>query len=209
MRVSFLVDGFNLYHSLSRASDEGVRCKWLDVGALCRSLLPDLGRAARLRSVTFFTASPNHVEVRSPGAVVRHREYVSALAAYGVVAELGRFKARVRRCSCCGEAFESHEEKETDVAIAVRMMSLLWHHDCDAIVLVSADGDLVPAIREARQCFPRVPIYCAFPFGRGSHDLRAIASGVIRLRRDRYAAHQLPDLVVLPDGSTARRPPGW
>ncbi|MBK7369447.1 MAG: NYN domain-containing protein [Candidatus Eisenbacteria bacterium] len=209
MRVSFLVDGFNLYHSLALASGDGVGCKWLDVGALCRSVLPDLHRSARLGSVTFFTASPNHVEVRSPGAVARHRDYVSALGARGVAVELGRFKARQRRCPHCHEAFESHEEKETEVAIAVRMMSMLRQSECDAMVLITADGDLAPAIREASRCFSAVPIYCGFPFGRGSHDLRAVATRVIRLRRDRYSAHQLPDLIVLPDGGVVRRPPAW
>lgn len=209
VRVSFLVDGFNLYHSLALAGGERPGFKWLDVEGLCRSMLPDIHPAARLGPVTFFTAAPNHIEVRSPGAVVRHREYVSVLRACGVTVELGRFKSRVRRCLRCDGIFESFEEKETDVAIAVRMFSLLWRRECDAVMLVTADGDMAPALREARSQFPSVPILCGFPFGRGSHDLRALATRVIRLKRDRYAAHQLPDEVRLPDGSTARRPPGW
>lgn len=155
------------------------------------------------------TASPNHVEVRSPGAVARHRDYVSALGARGVSVELGHFRRASDGVRTATRRSSPTEEKETDVAIAVRMMSMLRQSECDAMVLITADGDLAPAIREASRCFSAVPIYCGFPFGRGSHDLRAVATRVIRLRRDRYSAHQLPDLIVLPDGGVVRRPPAW
>src|SRR4051812_19600996 len=54
-RVTFLVDGFNLYHSLRSASialglDEA-GTKWLDLAALCRSYLHLFGRSARLHEI--------------------------------------------------------------------------------------------------------------------------------------------------------------
>ena len=41
-RVTFLVDGFNLYHSLEEASLAmgGVGTKWLDLNALCETFSP-------------------------------------------------------------------------------------------------------------------------------------------------------------------------
>ncbi len=52
-RVSFFVDGFNLYHSI-RAAEKLLaenQLKWLDLKALCRSFLPLMGHQARLGEI--------------------------------------------------------------------------------------------------------------------------------------------------------------
>ncbi len=210
-RVAFLVDGFNLYHSLEAASRQldGAPTKWLDVPALCRGFLPQIGGGAHLEAVHYFTSPANHVEQVKPGAIERHAAYVRALRACGVHVELGKFKEKWRTCPACGERIVSHEEKETDVAIAVRFMQLLWRDRCDCVVLLSADSDLSPAIREASHSFPDVPVDCCFPFARGSQELKSLARRCYRIRKERYLRHQLPDVVALPDGARVRRPEGW
>ncbi len=56
VKTAFLVDGFNLYHSLDQAQGRPrVRnTKWLDLRAFCQSFLPVLGRNYRLGSVHYF-----------------------------------------------------------------------------------------------------------------------------------------------------------
>ena len=119
-RVSFLVDGFNLYHSLHQAMLDlgGVGTKWLDLWAICDRLLYQIGGNARTESIHYFSAPPTHVELEKPGAIARHQAYMRALRARGVVVELGKFKMKRRACKSCGGEILSHEEKETDVAIA-------------------------------------------------------------------------------------------
>lgn len=210
-RVTFLVDGFNLYHSLDRASVDmgGVGTKWLDLESLCGTFLYQVGGGAELERVIYFSALADHVDRVKPGATDRHRAYIAALRALGVQVELGTFKKKWRRCPACGQQILFHEEKETDVAIAVRLLELFWNDRCDAVVIVSADSDLSPAVREAKRCSPGKPVYCCFPYARGTTELRTLATQCFRIRKERYGDHQLPDPVILADGTRIAKPASW
>jgi uncharacterized LabA/DUF88 family protein len=210
-RVAFLVDGFNLYHSLIRASADlgGVGTRWLDLHSLCRTFLYQIGGGAELTRLIYFSALAEHVEEVKPGAVARHRTYIAALASRGVQVELGTFKRKWRTCPACGTRTLFHEEKETDVAIAVRLLELLGNDRCDVGAIVSADSDLAPALREVGRSFPDKPVYCCFPYARGTTELRTLAKACFRIRKERYAAHQLPDPVVLADGTRLAKPESW
>lgn len=210
-RVAFLYDGFNLYHSLCAASRDlsGAGTKWLDLTDMSRGLLHEVGGRAELGPVCYFSALANHVETTKPGAVARHRAYLEALAATGVEISLGRFKQRRSCCPSCGVVIVRNEEKESDVAMAVRLLELASSGTCGTVVLVSADSDLTPAVRAVQRRFPAMPVLACFPYGRGTHELRQLSRGAIRLRKERYVAHQLPDPVVTPDGRLIRKPAAW
>ena len=74
-RVGFFVDGFNLYHSVTKVaqetSDESV--KWLDLQGLARGILPLISPSASLASIHYFTALPEHLYLADPGRLQRHR----------------------------------------------------------------------------------------------------------------------------------------
>jgi hypothetical protein len=75
-RVAFLVDGFNLYHSIRDAQASfGYRVKWLDLHGLCASYVHSslFGRDAILWSVTYFSAYATFLTPTNPGVVVRHQ----------------------------------------------------------------------------------------------------------------------------------------
>lgn len=80
-RVAFLVDGFNLYHSLEEASLAmgGVGTKWLDLIALCETFLQPIGGGGKLESVFYFSAPANHVEQIKPGARAATGQVTGAL----------------------------------------------------------------------------------------------------------------------------------
>ena len=61
-RTAFLVDGFNLYHSLVDASRDtgGVGTKWLDLRALCASYLSGIGGGAQISQIVYFSALAVH-----------------------------------------------------------------------------------------------------------------------------------------------------
>ena len=123
-RTSFLVDGFNLYHSLKKAETVlgGRGTRWLDLKALCVSYLQAMGTAARLESVHYFSALAFHMEQAKPGVTARHQTYIDCLTASGVIVELSKFKMKTSACRHCGRAIVRYEEKETDVAIGVRLL---------------------------------------------------------------------------------------
>ena len=135
-----MVYGFNVYHSIVEALErnQATSMKWLDLAALCRSYLSAIGRDAVLERVFYFSAMPEW----RPDNVERQTVYVAALKSTGIEVQLGRFKEKDGMCFKCGATFKRHEEKETDVAVAVKLMELFMLNACDTVVLVTGDTDL-------------------------------------------------------------------
>ena len=210
-RTAFLIDGFNLYHSLRDASRdlEGAGTRWLDLLGLCTSFLNEIGGNAQVSEIGYFSALAHHLEPIEPGLVARHLAYIDCLLATGVRVELGHFKPKRVLCPVCGLRIVRYEEKETDVAIGTRLLELAVSGECDAIVIVSGDSDLAPALRAARRCRARLRLLACFPYHRRSKELAALADRCFKLRKERYVAHQLADPVDLTDGRRIARPANW
>jgi len=209
-RVSFLVDGFNLYHSLvEAANDLKASTKWLDLRSLCQSYLSVLGPGAVLESIYYFSALAKHIDARRPGTTLRHRNYVQCLQSTGVIAELGRFKYKSVHSPSCQIESPHYEEKETDVAISVRMLELFFRDKADTVVLVSGDTDLSPAVQTAQNLFPTKEICFAFPYKRKNSELAKMVAKHFRIRSNQFLKHQLPNPVVLPSGREIQKPREW
>ncbi len=210
-RVCFLVDGFNVYHSIREAMEAqpGASMKWLDLHALCTSYLSAIGRDAVLERVFYFSAPAEHRLAKDPDTVNRHMTYIAALRSTGVEVVLGRFKNKQVWCKHCGREFIRHEEKETDVAIAAKLLELCLLNACDTVVLVTGDTDLGPAVRTARRLVPAAKVWVAFPYGRHNAELKALAHGTLKIKAKRYAEHQFPNPVGLPDGKVLWKPTSW
>jgi hypothetical protein len=206
-RTVFLVDGFNLYHSLLDGERVlGRDLRWLDVAGLCASYLHALPGDNVRTHVIHFSALPHHLELRRPGVVARQLRYLSALSATGVETRLGQFKRRVRVCPCCGRHFATFEEKETDVAIGTTMTSLICADECDTVVLVTGDTDLLPAVRTARERGPGKRVAVLFPFKRANAQLKREVDYSFTIKAGSYARHQLPDVLEGEGGRAIRRP---
>jgi uncharacterized LabA/DUF88 family protein len=210
-RVSFLIDGFNLYHSVKRAEKElgGASTKWLNISDLCTSYLHLFGRDADLQDIIYFSALAKHLETKNPDVTKRHRKYLRCLEDTGVNVELNRFKKKTLQCYNCGNRFTKHEEKETDVAIAVRLIELLVEDRCDTAVVVSGDTDLAPAFRAARRLAPSKSVAFAFPYKRKNKQLEQMASQSFQMKKQQYAKHQFETPHVCADGTIVRRPSSW
>jgi hypothetical protein len=114
--VCFLVDGFNLYHSIRETRGKtGADCRWLDIRSLCESMLYLIDPSARTAHVHCFSALARHREKTRPGTVSRHTRYLDAIGATGVVTHLGVFKPKDvhYRSPTCDVRLRRHEEKET------------------------------------------------------------------------------------------------
>jgi len=229
-RVSFIVDGFNLYHSMKDIeSDLKYKVKWLNLSSLFSSLLSSYIPACKkgehnvLQNIYYFTAyanqriGPEKTEWKKSNktgemgdnAVERHKKYIKCLRLAEAKIQIGRFKRKNITCRCCGTTTTRHEEKETDVALAVKLFELFHTDQCDTTVIVTGDTDLIPAVKTAKKLFTDRRVFFAFPYHRRHKDLIRLAPGSFKLTEEMYIKHQFPNPVILPDGSKIFKPTSW
>jgi hypothetical protein len=210
-RTCFFVDGFNLYHSICSAekTDSASSLKWLDLAGLFKSHLDLVDPRAKLRGVKYYTAYADHLADRSPEKSRRHRAYVRALTAVRVEVQLHHFKRKDAWDTHTRQRFVTHEEKETDVAIACDVLEGAARDQFDVAVLVTGDTDLRPAVQAFQRLYPSKRLLFAFPFNRKNSELTRVAPGSFSLSAQSYADHQLPDRVKLPSGKHVYRPAKW
>jgi len=209
-RVIFLIDGFNLYHSaVDLERRYGIRTKWLNLASLCKSYIALFGKGAKVKAIYYFSAIADYLRIDNPGRIKRHRQYIACLESIGVNVELARFKEKEVFCDKCGTLILKHEEKETDVALAIKVFELFHSNLCDTVVLVTGDTDLSPAIRTCSALFPTKEIVFCFPFLRKNKELAKLAPRSFSIDKRQYIKHQLPNPVVLANGKKIFKPKSW
>lgn len=178
------IDGYNLYHAINDLNDDSL--KWLDLRALSESLLR---QDERLKQVKYFSAYATHI----PDAYKRHRLYVSALQEERVNVIMGQFKKKYPKCKICGAKYKSYEEKETDVNIAIHLVTDTFLNSYDRAIVISADTDMRSAIEMARGINGTKQIDSVSPpkrmkYARVLNPLFEVTLGKIRASRlkDRY-----------------------
>ncbi len=183
------VDGFNLYHSISELQTP--QLKWLDLWTLAQSFL---SAADELRAVVYFTA----VADWNPDKARRHRKYIAALRERRVEVVLSRFQRVVKSCKTQARSCPFQEEKETDVALASRVLVDALTGLVEKQIIITADTDQVPMFKHVRTVAPTSELVLAVPPGRLSRvrALRAIASNYIEIHPARLGACLLPRNVV-------------
>jgi hypothetical protein len=196
MRVMALVDGFNLYHAVDNLGQHHL--KWVDLAALTRQFAPAPEHA--VVGVQYFSAYATW----RPEWMARHQAYVAALQVVGVTAIMGQFQQKPAGCRHCGRTWMAHEEKETDVNIALALVDGAMHDLYDRVLLISADSDLAPAVRMVRRHWPQKDVRIMVPPGRArSYELIQAAGGRghgRQLRREHLERCLLPAIVI--DAST-------
>lgn len=200
-RVVFFVDGFNVYHAID-ANPAYRKYKWLDLDKLCRSLTR---RADQLVSILYFTAyTPWDVH-----KAARHRLYVQALQVKGVDVVFGEFRRKDRVCRSCRNTYQTFEEKQTDVNIAIKLFQFSITDLYDTAIILSGDSDLLPAIHAVKRTFPAKRIGVAIPPGRQAEALKHATDFHIKLKEHHLRTCQFPDVVSIEDGRQLERPPSW
>ena len=156
-RMAVYVDGLNMYHALDELGKPHL--KWLNLRSLSESMLREKDYLAQ---VNYYTAYPTWL----PGPYATHRSYVKALEAEGVKVILGKFKNKRLRCGKCRAQYLTREEKQTDVNIALGLVVDGIQDKYDRAILISADTDLVVAVKKARSLNPDKEILVAVPGNR-------------------------------------------
>lgn len=199
-RVAFFIDGFNLYHSIALNSSFK-KYKWLDLHKLCYSFLTSKEKLAK---IFYFSAF-------YPGAFHRrhkHQTYIKALELFGVVPILGEFKRKDKYCDNCKKSFPGFEEKQTDVNIAIELFRQAVNDSYDTATILSADSDLIPAIRAVRTTFPNKTLKLVLPPNRKSESLKLEVHHFMRMKEKHLISSQLPNPIVA-DRVTLYKPKDW
>ena len=211
-RVIVFVDGFNLYHSIhelntnpltKRFTNTKHYLKWLDISALSKALIHPT--QDRLIGTYYFSA---YAGWTAQDVQDRHRDYVAVLKTTGVIPVMGTFKKKPRKCPKCKHEWDGHEEKESDVNIAMYLAKLAYEDAFDKAIIFSADTDLAPAIRIVRGAFPLKEVRVAIPERRlnRSKALEDAATGRIRVTEAHFARNLFPAQVTLASGTVISRP---
>lgn len=201
-QLAVYVDGFNLYHGLHDAS--GTELLWLDLVKLARNLRP---RSSVLK-VKYFTA----MVTDDPDAQSRQDRYISALKALypGRVTVIhGQYMSKKRTCRECGAIWKIFEEKQTDVNIAVHLVADVAAKIADTFMVISADSDVIPAIKMGRTLNQHATIIAQFPPRRESKALRRLLPSSRQITLQTIRESQLDDLTVSTKGEQFMRPTKW
>ncbi|GAA2880506.1 hypothetical protein GCM10010837_37060 [Aminobacter niigataensis] len=124
---------------------------------------------------------------------------------------MGHFKAKNRKCKSCGAVWISHEEKETDVNIALWLVNEAYKDNFDEAFVLSRDSDLTPAIKMLLAEFPSKAIKVISPPNAGHSKEMANLVGNKKLasvKTIHLERSLLPATVTDPDTGivVARRP---
>jgi uncharacterized LabA/DUF88 family protein len=178
------------------------RFKWLNLHHLASLFV---GRLDTLENIYLFTAFATW----DPAKVARHKLFIRANENVGVRVVYGEFKRKDKRCRLCRGKYQTYEEKQTDVNIALSLFQLAVTDEYDRAVIVSGDTDLILAIKAVRTTFPHKQIGVMLPIGKSSEDLVKRADFRFNMRERHLQTSRFLDQVRLPDGSTLDCPPTW
>jgi uncharacterized LabA/DUF88 family protein len=171
LKTNVYIDGFNLYYGCVRKTSH----RWLDLAALCRTLLPK----SLIHRIRYFTAlvTPRPSD---PQQRVQQEIYLRALRTIpNLTIHTGRFlasKVRMRRADGHGyiEVLKS-EEKGSDVNLASHLLVDCYRSDCDIAVIVSNDSDLAFPIEHVKRHLGKI-IGIVNPHQRLSRELLPLAN---------------------------------
>lgn len=202
-RVIFYIDGFNLYYGLKEKGWK--KYYWLNLQEMCARLtLPD----QELIKVQYFTT---RISGADEDKRQRQNRFIEALETLPLVdIHYGVYISSPQICFNCGHTFIKHNEKKTDVNIAVRMITDGLEDLYDTAILISADGDLTPAVEAIKQYLPEKRVKLFFPPTRSSLLLKKVCHKVCgTINRTTVSKSQFSDTVKSKSGYHLTRPSSW
>ena len=202
IRVAAYIDGYNVYHALCRFGQNHL--KWVDLWKLCDVFVPN--KSAELTAVHYFSAYADWLGPQ----MKRHQAYVAALETTGVSIHMANFKKKDRKCPDCGHRYVGHEEKETDVKLALALLDHARTDEFDRAFIVSRDSDLVPAAQLMKSAFPDKELTIVAPPHLGhSTEMISICDHKAKIQRKHVEQCLLPEKIACADGSEIIRPTNY
>jgi len=196
-RAIVYIDGFNLYFALRDKNWKNLM--WLDLVKLAQSLVrPD----QELARVKYFTARIRN----NPQKQARQNAFLDALATLDKLEICeGMYQPNKVLCFGCGREWSDDKEKQTDVSIATAMLTDAYRDFVDDIILITADSDQCPAMREVRALGKHVLL--VIPPGRADYlEIQKHADSRLELTKRKFRESQLPEEVTLKSGHVIKKP---
>jgi uncharacterized LabA/DUF88 family protein len=200
-RVSFFIDGFNLYHALD-TNPAFHKYKWLNLERLSRSFIKS---EDKLAEVFYFTTYCTW----DPAKLLKHQNYVKALQLVNVSVVFGAFRSVDKTCRICHKQYKTFEEKQTDVNIAIKLFQTAVNDSWDTAMLVSGDSDLIPAIKAVKSTFPSKQVGIVIPIGRRAEELKQSADFHMKLKEKHLSSCQFDDILEIDGNTKLVRPASW
>lgn len=197
-RVSFFIDGFNLYHSIKQFHPD---CRWLNLRTLCERFLRD---DEKIECIYYFTA----IAFWNPTKAEKHKLYIKALRINDVDTVYGKFKSVTRHCNTCQKSYPTHEEKRTDVNIAMGLFECAMKDMYDKAIIISGDSDLIPPIEKIQENFPTKNVGVIAPVGRKTKELKEVADFFIKMTSKDLKESLLPKSITI-GSETLNAPEDW
>ncbi|MCL1991565.1 MAG: NYN domain-containing protein [Spirochaetes bacterium] len=199
-RVSVYIDGFNLFHSTLQHSHPN--CRWLNLLELSKRLINP--KTEEITSVFYFSALATWMPERAK----KHLLYIKALRTVGVKDVLGKFSLRERKCPMCKGCYQAHEEKKTDINIAITLLGDAFADKFDTALILSGDSDLAPVTTKLKQICPAKKIGIIVPKGQSAMHLKQNADFFKKIQAKDLKKSLLPEQVVY-NGKIITAPAGW
>ncbi len=204
-KAAFFIDGFNLYHAIDHSFNHH-NYKWLNLRSLSEKFL---NSGDELGQVCYFTAYCTWDRDK----LLRHKKYVKALSSKGVDIVLGRFqrvtksfnrvKMEVSNVVPVGAqlpdsfTFETHEEKKTDVNVAVKLIELASRGIYDVFYIISADSDFVPALQYIRKFHRNIRLINITPINSSGRTLSQVCDEQIQMSEVHLSGSLLEDEIQI------------
>ncbi len=178
-KVILYVDGYNFYHATKDNPSANI-----DLRSLALSLLQD---NQALQNLYYFSA---YATWRKED-LAKHKSYVSALKKSGVSVVMSYFKKQREQCSKCNTKWYSHEEKETDVKLALQILEDGLRDKYDTAFILSGDSDISPAIERVRKLYPAKRFLVVLPKSKRkfARDITSASHGFVNLSPSRLKKH--------------------
>ena len=199
-RVSVYIDGFNLYHSTLQNTHPDFR--WLNLMELSKRLINP--KNEEILTVYYFSALTTWI----PDRAKKHLLYIHALRTVGVKDILGKFSLRERKCPLCTKCYQSHEEKKTDINIAITLIGDAVEDKFDTALIMSGDSDLAPVANKLRQLCPGKKIGIIVPQNQSAMNLKQHADFFKKIQDRDLKKSLLPEQVTYND-KIITAPTGW
>lgn len=154
-RVFVFIDGSNLYHGLKNYLGNGKAIP-IDIRKLSEILS---GTGRRLVKILYYTAPVNQQDDKE--GYRRQQTFLSKLRQVSFLdLRLGRLVKRSKEFECkhCRQitSLDFRNEKGIDVFIASDLLVHAFDEQYDTAILVSEDGDFVPAVQEVQRLSKKV-----------------------------------------------------
>ncbi len=134
---------------------------------------------------------------------------IKALKYNGVEVIYGKFRKVDKTCRICKKTYQTYEEKQTDVNIAIQLFRSAIQDEYDTAMIVSGDSDLIASIEAVKTTFPNKQVGIIIPIGRRAELLKQTADFHMKIKEKHLKSSVFDRNVQIDDNTRIICPSSW